>query len=128
MCLIQLSSKRLRSAKGRNRSRASLPKIRWTSGFLVEGSWFGAGGVKGNTRKPKESVNLPHRGLQRLNQQPRTLLGTDLGFLPVCYSCAIWSSCGTPNSRSRSCFLLCCLLWGPFHPTILPHPVLRGSA
>jgi len=43
------------------------------------------------------STNLGSWGSQRLNQQPGSLNGTNLGPLCICYSCVARSSCGTPT-------------------------------
>ena len=42
-----------------------------------------------------------HRGSQRLNCQPESIHGIDLGPLHICNSCAAGSSCGTPTSVAR---------------------------
>lgn len=48
---------------------------------------------------------------QRLNWQPRSLHGTDLGDFHICYSRVAWSFCWIPNSGSRSCPWLFCVIW-----------------
>jgi hypothetical protein len=56
--------------------------------------------------------NIAHRVSQRLNCQLGTMHETDPGPLHIC--CVARSSCGNPNSESRGCLGLCCLLWDAF--------------
>jgi hypothetical protein len=53
--------------------------------------------VSDTTGKPTKSINLGTIGAQRLNCQPESMSGTDLGPLPIRNSCATGSSCGTPK-------------------------------
>ena len=61
------------------------------------------------------------RNPQRLNHQLDSPHGTDVGPLHICNSCVVWSSCETPNSKSRGCLWLCCLPLRCFPLTGLPH-------
>jgi hypothetical protein len=53
-----------------------------------------------NTRKSTELTNLGSWNL-RLNWQPVSSPGTDIGSLHICNSCVAWSSCGTLKSGCR---------------------------
>lgn len=58
---------------------------------------------------------------------PTSLHGPDLGPLDKGCSWVAWSSCGIPESMSRSCLWLHCLLFLPFSPTGLPSSALIGE-
>jgi hypothetical protein len=57
--------------------------IIWKKGGRIGG----ARGVKDTTRKITESTNLGHKGSQRLEHQPKSMHGTDLGSLNMFNRC-----------------------------------------
>lgn len=66
-------------------------------------------GAKG----PQNQLTWAHRGSQRWNQLSKSLYGSNLGSLHICYGCVAWCSCGTPTSKSGD-VSDSCLLWGHF--------------
>lgn len=63
---------------------------------------------------PKNHLTWAHRNSQRLNWQPRSLHGTDLESLNICYSCITWSSFVSPFSWNRGCLCLFCWFLGHY--------------
>jgi len=57
----------------------------------------------------KNQVTWDHRVSLRLNHQPESMHGTDLGPLHILNRCAAWSSFWATNSRRQGCLWLCCL-------------------
>lgn len=82
-------------------------------------------GVKDTTRFRVNSPGTTGAGVgsQRLNYQPKSMQGMDLGPLHICSKYAAWSSCGSSNNWSGGCLWFCCL---PLD--LLPPPGLPGWA
>jgi hypothetical protein len=84
------------------------PNIRWSLGSLVE-EWGIELSKSEGSRTPQdlESTHLEPRGQgggsQRLNYQPKSMQGVDLGPLHICSKYAAWSSCGSSNNWSGGC-------------------------
>ena len=90
----------------------------WTElGNLVEEGEEGLNEPK-RSRIAQENVQnklaWSHRGSQRLNHQPESMHGMDLGPLHICNRCAAWLHVGplTAGARAISDFVAC--LWIPF--------------
>jgi hypothetical protein len=81
----------------------------------------GAREVKDTEENPQNQRTWTHRGSQRLNCQPESLRGTDLGPLLMCNSCVAWSSCGTSTSRSGAVSDSLACFWDPFPLTGSPY-------
>lgn len=58
----------------------------------------------------QKQTTLVHRASQRLNHQPNSMHGMDLGPIYICNRYVTWSSHGTPNHWSRGCCLWVCSL------------------
>jgi hypothetical protein len=76
------------------------------------------------SKTPQENLEnqltWAHRDSQRLNHQPESIRGMDLGPLHICNKCENWSSYGTCNIRSRGCLWLYCLPLDSFPLTGMP--------
>lgn len=72
-------------------------------------------------KNPQNQLTTAHRGSQRMNQQLRTVHGTDLSLLHICQSYATLSFCATPKwEQGLSFFVPCARFWDPFSHTGLP--------
>jgi hypothetical protein len=114
-----MSSERLYPAADGNMCRDPQPNIRWSLGILVdelEEKMEGVRGVKDTTRRPTVHQLEAHGDSQRLNDQPKSMYGLDLGPLHLCSRCAAWFSCWSPNNWRRGCLWLCGL---PLDPLLL---------
>ena len=49
---------------------------------------------------PQTQISIVHRGSQRLRWQSRSLYGSGLDPLPICYCCVTWCSCEAPSIRN----------------------------
>ena len=58
-------------------------------------------GIRTSQEIPQNQLTLAHRGSQRLNHEPGSLHGTDLGPLHICNSCAAGSSCGIFKAEAK---------------------------
>lgn len=76
---------------------------------------------------PQNRQIWAHRGSESLNHQSGSIHKGALGFMPICYTCVSWSSCGTPKTGNRGCLYFCCLYLVPFPSTGLPRPALKGA-
>ena len=90
-----------------NRCRDPQPNIRWSSRSLVEE--FGEGLREQRTETPQEDQQsqLPWtlEGFQRMNHQPKSGHGIDVGLLHICSLVFL----EILNNCSKSCPWICCL-------------------
>lgn len=61
---------------------------------------------------PQNQPSRARRGSQRLKQPFRSLRGSAVGPLQICYGCVVWCSCGTSSSGNRGRLWLFCQLLG----------------
>jgi hypothetical protein len=111
--LVWLSSERLPWAAEWNRCRETHRQTLDRAQESCEGVGRrirGSGGGRNSTGRPTESITYTLGGSQRLDHQPKSIHGLDLGPLAqMCSRCMAWSSCRSPNSKSRSCPWPCSL-------------------
>lgn len=84
--------------------RHPLLNIRWSAMSLMEELRKGLMNLK-KTGYPQEDqqsqLTWTLAGHKRLNYQPNSEHGLDLGLLQICNGCATWSTFRYPNNRSR---------------------------